>query len=140
MNCKKGISILIWILKNSFFNSFTVDIFLFVTALISLVVTAIVSYILYKHAELKSLVTSIALQHIKGTDTVLEQDMINDINCTCKTQWYTIAMLLLVLLGVIFIITTKVRKLRLFRGHVFSNVVKVMLYIGSTILCASKIV
>ena len=43
-------------------------------------------------------------------------------------QWYTIDMLLLILLHIIFI-TTKVRKLRLFGGHLFSNVVKVMLFI-----------
>ena len=60
---------------------------------------------------------------------VLQQDMINDIHCTCKTEWYTIAMLLLVLLGMIFYHYYKVRKLRLFGGHLFSNVVKVMLFI-----------
>ena len=50
--------------------------------------------------------------------------MINDVHCTCKIQWYTIAMLLLVLLGIMLVITINVRKLRLFRGHLFSNVVK----------------
>ena len=60
----------------------------------------------------------------------IEQDMINDIQCTCKTHWYTIAMLLFILLGIIFIITINVKKLRLFRGRLFSNVVKVMLFIS----------
>ena len=71
--------------KNSFFKSYKIDIFLFVTSLISLVVTAIVSYIVCKHAKLKSLVTSFTLQQIKGMDMVLKQDMINDIHCTCET-------------------------------------------------------
>ena len=74
--------------------------------------------------------TSIALQQIKGRDVAFDQDMINDIHCTCKIQWYTIARLLLILLGIIFIIITKVRKLRLFRGNLFSNVVQVMLFIS----------
>ena len=74
--------------------------------------------------------TGIALQQIKGMDAAFDQDMINDIHCACKIQWYTIAMLLLILLGTIFIVTMKVRKLRLFRGHLFSNVVKVMLFIS----------
>ena len=39
-------------------------------------------------------------------------------------------MLLLILLGVVFIVTTKVRKLDLFGGHLFSNVTKVMLFIS----------
>ena len=49
--------------KNSFFNNYTVDIFLFVTAIILLVVTIIVIH--SKYTELKSLVTSLALQEIK---------------------------------------------------------------------------
>ena len=114
--------------KNSLFNSYTIDICLFVTALLSLMVTLIVTYILCKHATLKSLVTSIALQQIKGMDTAFEHDMIYDIHCTCKIQWYTIVMLLLFLLGIIFVITINVWKLR-FRGHLFSNAVKVMLFI-----------
>ena len=40
-----------------------------------------------------------------------------------------IAMLLIILLGIIFIVTTKVRKLKLFRGHLFSNVAKIMLLV-----------
>ena len=67
-----------------------------------------------KHAKLTSLVTSIALQQIKGTDMTFDQDMIKDIHCTCKIQWYAIDMLLLILLGIIFSISTKGRKLRLF--------------------------
>ena len=98
-------------------------------ALRSIVVTVIALYIVCKHAKLKSLVTSIALQYIKETDVAFDQDMINDIPCTYKLQWYTIAVLLLILLGMIFIFTTKVRKLRLLGGHLFSNVVKVMLII-----------
>ena len=82
------------------------------------------------YAKLKTLVTSIALQQIKGIDAAFEQDMINDIHCTCKIQWYTIAMLLLILLGIVFIVTTKARKMRLFRGHLFSNVVKILFFLS----------
>ena len=51
--------------KNFFFNNYTIDIFLFDTAIISLLVTTIVMYILCKHTKLKSLVTSLALQQKK---------------------------------------------------------------------------
>ena len=47
--------------KNPFFNNYTIDIFLFVTAIISLVVTSIVLFIISKHAILRSLVISLAL-------------------------------------------------------------------------------
>ena len=60
--------------KNFFFNNYTVDIFLFVTSIISLVVTTIVMYILCKHMKLKSLVTSLALQQIKEVGMVAKQE------------------------------------------------------------------
>ena len=51
--------------KNYFFINYTVDIFLFVTAVILLEVTIIVMFVLCKHVKLKSLVTSLVLQPIK---------------------------------------------------------------------------
>ena len=45
-------------------------------------------------------------------------------------QWYILAILLLILLGTVFIVTNKVRKSNLFRGHLFSNIAKVMLNIS----------
>ena len=60
--------------KNSFFNNYTIDVFLFVTVIISIVATAIVMYIVWRHAKLKSLVTSIALQWIRGADAVSKQE------------------------------------------------------------------
>ena len=48
--------------KNSFINDNIIDDFLFVTAIISLVVMTIVIYIVCRHTKLKSLVTSLALQ------------------------------------------------------------------------------
>ena len=45
--------------KKFFFNNYTIDIFLFVTAIISLLVSPIVMYILYKHIKLKILVPSL---------------------------------------------------------------------------------
>ena len=52
------------------------------------------------------------------------------IECTCKTQWYTIATLGLVILGIMISIIINTRKLKLFRGYLFSNAVKVMLFIS----------
>ena len=63
-------------------------------------------------------------------DSALDQVRYKDIYCTCKIQWYSIAMLLLILLGIIFIVTTNGRKLNLSGGHLFSNVTKVMLFIS----------
>ena len=92
-------------------------------------------YVVCRHAKLKSLVTSIALHLIRGADTGLKQEQvstIHNIECTCKTQWYTIAILGLVILGLMIFVVINVRKLKLFRGHIFSNAVKIMLFILDT--------
>ena len=60
--------------KNSFPNSYTIDIFLFVTTIILVVVTSVVLYIVCKHAKLKSLVTSLTLQQLREVDTVTKQE------------------------------------------------------------------
>ena len=84
--------------------------------------------VVYKHEKLKALVTSITLQHIKGTEAI-DQDRFKDVCYTCQIQWYTIAMMLLTLLGMIYMVTHKLRISTLLRGHLFSNVVKVMLFV-----------
>ena len=119
--------------KKSFFSNYTIDIFLFVTAIILLVVTSIVLYIICKCAKLKSLVTSLTLQQLREVDAVTKQEhvsVINDIECTCKIQWYTVYMLGLLILGRVILIILNAKKLKLFTGHLFSNAVKIMLFIS----------
>ena len=117
--------------KNSFFTNCKTDAPLFITAIILLVVTSIVRCIIWKHAQLKSLVTSLALEQIRGADANQEHvSLMQDIECTCKTQWYMIVTLGLVVLGIVTFSFINARKLKLFRGHMFSNAVKVMLLIS----------
>ena len=114
--------------KDSFFNNYIIDIFLFVTALISLIIATVVISVACKYAKLKALVTSITLQHIKGAEAI-DQDRFKDVHCTCQMQWDTIAMIPLTLLGMIYMVTSKCRKSIQLKGHLFSNVVKVMLFL-----------
>ena len=51
-------------------------------------------------------------------------------------QWYTIPMMLLTFLGIIFMPTIKGRKFTLLRGQLFPNVVKVMLFVSDVLSCA----
>ena len=94
-------------------------------------VTTIVMYIACRHAKLKLLLTSIVLQQTREADVITKQEhisMMHDIECTCKMQWYTIPKLNLVILGIMIFIITNARKL--IRGHLFSNAVKVMLFLS----------
>ena len=47
-------------------------------------------------------------------------------------QWYIIGLLLLILLGTVFLVTSKVRKSSIFGGHLFSKRIKIMLFISNT--------
>ena len=119
--------------KNFFFNYYTIDVFLFVTAIFTLVVMSRVMYIIFRHTNLKSLVTSLALQQIREVDVVAKQEhvsIMHDIECACKIQWYTIVMLSLTVLGIIIFIILNAKKLKVFRGHLLSNTVTIMLFIS----------
>ena len=79
--------------KNFYSNNYTMGIFLFVTAIISLLVTTIAMYILCKHIKVKPPVISLALQQIKEVGVVTKQEgitLVSNIECNCKTQWYII--------------------------------------------------
>ena len=80
--------VLFWLPK-FFFNNYNIDVFLFVTAIISLVVTSIGMYIISKHTKLNFLVTSLALQQIREVCMVAKQEhvsIIHGIESTCKIQ------------------------------------------------------
>ena len=76
----------------------------------------------------KALVANIAVQHAKG----VEAADVNDMFCTCKTQWYIIGMLLIIMSGMHYLVTNKIKKSSLFKGQLFSIVTKVMLFISNT--------
>ena len=72
--------------KNIFSSNYIVDIFLFITAVISLLVTTLAIYLLCKHKKLRMLVGSLALQEVKEVGTVTTQ---KEINAECKILIYT---------------------------------------------------
>ena len=56
--------------------------------------------------------------------------IMHDVECTCKIQWYTIFILSIAALGIIIFIILNARKLKLFRGHLFSSAVKITLFMS----------
>ena len=66
---------------------------LFVTAIISLLVTTIVMNLLCNHKKLNTLVASLVSQQIKEVGVVATQEKVKpvqSIECSCKVQWYII--------------------------------------------------
>ena len=90
-----------------------------------MIITLVILYIMYGQSKLKALVTNIAVQCIKGIEATDMSDML----CTCKTQWYIMGMLIIITLGMLYLITNKMRKSSLFKGCLFSNNTKILLFI-----------
>ena len=72
-------------------------------------------YVLYGQSSLKALVTNIALQRIKAVEVA---DM-SDILYTCKNQWYIMGMLRINTLGMLYLVTNRLRKASFCKGCLF---------------------
>ena len=98
--------------------------FLFITAIIPLLATTLTVYVLGKHKKLRTLMVSLVLHQIKEVDTVTQKE----INTDCKTLTYI--SLALTILGLVMVAILHYRKSKLCRGHMFSNAVKIMIFIS----------
>ena len=80
--------------------------------------------------KLKTSVTSLALQQIKEVDAVSgQEDILPNIECTCKIQWYTILMLTISFRPISFCHSTH-RKIRTVQGTLVLQCSKIMLLIS----------
>ena len=79
---------------------------------------------LYRQSKLKALVTNIAMQRIKAVEAADMSDML----CT---QWYIMGMLIIITLGMLYLVTNKLRKTSFCKGHLFSNNTKILLFISN---------
>ena len=108
--------------KHSFFNNTIIDIFLFIAALLA---TTVIIHLVCKHTKLKALVTGIAFHPIKQTEILLDKENILQ---KCTAQWYTIAFLTLMIIGLVIYIFTTMQRCTLFKRRLYSNTVTVMLF------------
>ena len=112
----------------SFLNSFLADIILFIATLVTMIIMLVIVYIMYRQSKLKALVKNIAMQCIKGVEATDVSYML----CTCKTQWYIMGVLIIITLGMLYLVTKKIRKSNFFKGCLFSNNTKILLFISNT--------
>ena len=68
------------------------------------------------------------MQRIKAVEAAEMSDML----CTCKTQWYIMGMLIIITLGMLYLVTNKIRKTSFCKGCLFSNNTKILLFVSST--------
>ena len=92
-------------------------------AMISFLIAVVVIMILCKEAKMQALISRLTLQKSVKATTAGQN------TCSEYEYWIIITLLALILLGVIFLIIEKASRLKLFRRHQYSNVVKIMMFV-----------
>ena len=108
--------------NNFFSDNYIINIFLFITVIISLLAITLTVYLLCKHKKLRMLIASIVLHQVKEVGIVTQKE----INTEYKTL--TCTSLVLTILGLVMVIILHCRKSKVCRGHMFSNTVKIMIF------------
>ena len=99
------------------------DIFVFISAMISLLATALTVYLLCKHKKLRTLITSLVLHQVKeGTE-------MQQTNSECRTLAYI--GIIFTLLSLILVTFLHYRNSKLCKGHRFLNEVKIVIFISN---------
>ena len=114
--------------NKNFFNSKLVKIFKFVVAIISIIATVVTIYVICKHNKLRALVNSLALQQVKEVKVENKENIDN--SCECTIQLYILLILSIVMIGLIMFVILQLRRIKLCRGQLFSNIVQIMLFIS----------
>ena len=110
--------------KNFFSENYIIDVFLFITVITSLLATILTIYLLCKHKKLRMLIASLVLHHVKEVGAVTQKE----INTECKMLTYI--SLPLTILGLVMVAILHYRKSILCRGCMFSNALKIMIFIS----------
>ena len=110
-----------------FISSFIMDALVFALGLLTVIVTFVIIYMLSGQSKLKTLVANIALQHVKAIEVA------NPKNQETSCEFGIVKFLMLLnLVIVILMALAKFRKSRIFKGQLFSNMVKIKLFIADT--------
>ena len=100
--------------KNFFSYNYIVDIFMFISALISLLTTALTVYLLCKHKKLRALTTSLVLHKVKEVGAEMQQT-----NSKCRTLAYI--GIILTVLSLILVTFLHYRKSKFCKGQIFKH-------------------
>ena len=90
--------------KNLFSENYIMDIFLFISVIISLLAKTLTVYLLCKHKKLQTLIATLVLHQVKEVSTVTQKE----INSECRTLAYV--SLVLKILGVAMVAVLHYRK------------------------------
>ena len=109
--------------KNFFSNNHIMDIFIFISSIISLTSTTVTIYLLCKHKKIRALIASLVLHQVKEVSAIPKET-----NTECTTLAYI--GIILTIPSLIIVTFLHYRKSRFCKGHRFSNAVKIMIFIS----------
>ena len=112
-------------LTKIFSENYIMDIFMFISVIVSLLATILTVYLLCKHKKLQTLIASLVLLQVKEVGAEVTQ---KEINSECRTLTYIGIILTVLCLDMVAIL--HYRKSKFCRGHTFSNAVKIMIFIS----------
>ena len=110
--------------KNFFSDNYIVEIFMFISAIISLLATILTIHFLCEHKKLQTLIASLVLHQVKEVGAEVTQKQINS---ECRTFTYT--GMILTILSLAMVTFLHYRKSKFCRGCMFSNRVTIMVFI-----------
>ena len=93
-----------------------------------IIATVVTIYAICKHNKLRALVTTLALQHVKELKAWGIKNI--NYNCECTIQFYIFLSLSIAMINLIIFAILPLRRIKLCRGQLFSNVVKIMFFLS----------
>ena len=109
------------IIGTSIFDHLAFNIFIFVMAVISVIVMFTAIKLIFKGEKMQALVANLAM--IRGVKAVNEKLNTND-----KEYWIIIIWLLFILLCDLFLTIEKLYRMPMFRKYCYSNTIKIMIF------------
>ena len=109
--------------KNFFSKNHTMDIFVFISAIISLISTTLTIYLLCKHKKIRVLIASLVFHQVKDISITS-----GETNSKCTTLAYI--EIILTILSLIIVMFLHYRKSRFCKGHRFPNAITIMIFIS----------
>ena len=112
-------------IETSIFNHLASKIFIFVMAIISLIIILIVIRLIFKGEKMRALVTNLAMT--KGVKAMIEETKTE----TNYEYWIIITWVSLILIGIMFLTIEKLYKMPIFRKYHYSNTIKIMMFLSN---------
>ena len=110
----------------AFLSSYIADVIVFATGILSVILTFLITYMLCRQSKLKSIMANMALQHIKIIEAATIKEMEN-----CDLELIQLLIILNLAMTVLLVLI-RIRKSKMFQGHLFTNMVKINLFLAIT--------